>query len=279
MQASEFQAVVWEYYQAHGRHDLPWRKPETDGSLDPYKIVVSEVMLQQTQVARVVPKYEVFLRQFPDAAALAEAPRADVLRAWNGLGYNRRALYLWQAARAIVGPRQGVFPQTADELQTLPGIGAGTAGAIIAYAFNRPAVFAETNVRTVFIYHFLKDQARAHAGGIQDRHILELVQQTLPAATSQKPRYREWYWALTDYGVHLKQTVGNLNRHSRSYGRQSKFEGSQRQVRGQVLRLLGERPQTKTTLSSHIGDSRLPAILDQLLAEGLITWQGGRFSL
>lgn len=150
----QFSDTVWQYYKAHGRHDLPWRQPEANGELDPYKVLVSEIMLQQTQVSRVIPKFYAFIDQFPALEALAQAPLSDVLKFWSGLGYNRRAKFLWQTAGVVVTNHAGRLPQDSRELVTLPGIGYNTAGALLAYAYNRSVVFVETNIRTVFIYHF-----------------------------------------------------------------------------------------------------------------------------
>ena len=255
---ADFQAAVWGCYRQHGR-DLPWRRPEPDGSFDPYKILLSEIMLQQTQVSRVIPKFQAFLARFPSFAALASAPLSEVLVAWSGLGYNRRAKFLWQAAQQIMQSHGGRLPTTSAELTRLPGIGANTAGAVLAYAFNKPVVFIETNIRTVFIHHFFADKQ-----GISDREILDLVARTLPDDA------RTWYWALMDYGSHLKQTVGNLNKLSKHYVKQSAFQGSRRQIRGQVLRLLGEKPRSPGSLQQAISDERLPDVLKALLDEGLI---------
>ena len=255
----DFRQTVWHYYESHGRHDLPWRLPEADGSFDPYKILVSEIMLQQTQVSRVVPKYRQFLESFPSFAALAAASLGDALRVWSGLGYNRRAKFLWQCAQKVVAEHGGRLPDTSAELVRLPGIGPNTAGAVLAYAFNKPALFVETNIRTVFIHHFFSDQE-----GVHDREILDLVAATMP----DKPR--QWYWALMDYGTFLKQSVGNLNSRSKHYAKQSQFEGSKRQIRGQVLRLLGEGPHTSVDLERAITDPRLAGVLKDLVDEGLI---------
>ncbi|HTH71739.1 MAG TPA: hypothetical protein VL737_00045 [Candidatus Pristimantibacillus sp.] len=265
---SDFQATVWRYYREHGRHDLPWRSSEPDGSFDPYKILVSEIMLQQTQVPRVIPKYHEFLERFHSFTALAGAPLSDVLRVWNGLGYNRRAKFLWQCARQVVAIHGGQPPRTTAGLVALPGIGPNTAGAILAYAFNQPVIFIETNIRTVFIHHFFSGQQ-----GVDDRRILDLVAQTLP----DNPR--EWYWALMDYGSSLKQKLGNLNTLSKHYVKQSRFEGSKRQIRGQVLRVLGEQPRTAAQLSSEIADERLAGVLNDLVKESLITCIKGRYRL
>ncbi len=258
----QFQQTVWEYYRAHGRHDLPWRKPEVDGTFDPYKILVSELMLQQTQVPRVLPKFGAFMRQFPTVQSLADATLAEVVRAWNGLGYNRRAKFLWQSAGIICAQHGGVLPSAIEQLVALPGVGANTAGALAAYAYNRPVVFIETNIRTVFIHHFFANKEQ-----VSDKEIADVVAQALP----DDPR--RWYWALMDYGTHLKQTVGNSSARSRHYVRQSAFEGSRRQVRGQVLRILAASSQTQVALSTLIDDKRLAEVLADLKREGFIVEQ------
>lgn len=254
-----FQATVLDYYRKHGRHDLPWRLPEPDGSFDPYKILVSEIMLQQTQVTRAIPKYHQFLKEFPSFDALAAASLGSVVRSWSGLGYNRRAKFLWECAKKIKSEYNGRLPQSQFELTKLPGIGSNTAGAILAYAYNKPAVFIETNIRTVFIYHFF-----SAIQGVHDRDILDLVAKTLP----DEPR--TWYWALMDYGNHLKQTIGNLNTSSKHYVKQSRFEGSGRQIRGHILRLLGGRAHSLKELQAAIPDKRLNAMLDMLIVEGFV---------
>ena len=223
---TEFQALVWDYFQQSGRHDLPWRLAAADGQFDPYTIMVSELMLQQTQVQRVIPKYAEFLQKFPTLQDLAAAELGAVLTAWSGLGYNRRAKFLWQSAQRVVDEYNGVFPQTTAELVNLPGIGKNTAGAIQAYAFNHPVVFIETNIRSVYIHHFFADKT-----DVSDTDILQLV-----AATVDSEHPREWYWALMDYGSHLKKSVGNTSKQSKTYMKQSAFHGSKRQIRGQVIK-------------------------------------------
>jgi len=266
-QKEEFLGVLWGFYAKHSRSTLPWRKTEKDGFFDPYKILVSELMLQQTQVTRVIPKFEAFLQKFPNVEALATADLGDVLRVWQGLGYNRRAKFLWQAAQAIQS--LGGFPKTKEELVKLPGIGPNTAGAILVYAYNQPVVFVETNVRTVYIHHFFADKTDIH-----DKEILNLVEQTI-----DKEHPREFYWALMDYGSHLKATVGNLNSTSKHYTKQSKFHGSRRQVRGAVLRELGTKTQTLAELQTAITDERLVEVLQELKAEGLIREKAGTYFL
>jgi A/G-specific adenine glycosylase len=264
-----FQETVWSFYRDQGRHDLQWRLPQQDGRFDPYKIMVSEIMLQQTQVSRVTTKYEEFVALFPTVQDLAAAKQGDVLRAWSGLGYNRRAKYLHQAAQVIVDQYAGNFPQTVAELIQLPGVGKNTAGAVLAYAFNLPAVFVETNIRTVVIHNFF-----AEASNVSDADIAAVVEASVD---SEHPR--EWYWALMDYGSYLKQTVGNLNKLSKTYAKQTTFKGSKRQIRGQVLKLLASKPHEYQAVEKHVTDERLPIVLQELLAEGLIREEAGGYCL
>lgn len=269
MNSTDFQKLIWEYYDLHGRHDLPWRITENDGTFDPYKIMVSELMLQQTQVPRVIPKYIEFLQKFPTVQALASSTLGDVLIAWSGLGYNRRAKFLWQAAQKIQNEFGGEFPNTLEQLVTLPGVGKNTAGAILAYAYDRPIVFIETNIRTVFIHHFFNDRT-----DIADKDIAEKVAATLP-----KQNAREWYWALMDYGTYIKQTIGNASRKSSSYKRQSAFHGSKRQIRGLIIRELGKGPKAETVLLELAADDRTLTVLQELKAEQMITQRNGQYKL
>lgn len=266
---SNFQNKVLDHYDQHGRHELPWRQPEQDGTFSAYKIVVSEFMLQQTQVTRVIPKYQAFLEAFPTVEHVARAPLAAVLTVWNGLGYNRRAKFLWLAAQKVMEKYQGVFPGTKAELVGLPGIGPNTAGAILAYAYNEPTVFIETNIRTVFIHHFFVGQEQ-----VSDKDLAPLIEQSLVQTDS-----RTWYWALMDYGVYIKRSIGNTARASSSYVKQAAFQGSRRQIRGAVIRLLTEGPQTFQMLASHHPDDRLPGILDDLVAESLVQNDAGIYRL
>lgn len=252
-------AQVLTYYNQNGR-DLPWRLPDPNGNFDPYKITVSEIMLQQTQVSRVWPKYESFLKQFPDVNSLAKAALSDVMVQWQGLGYNRRAKYLHQTAKSVVEKYGGVFPKSQDELSTLPGIGFNTAGAIYVYAFNEPALFIETNIRTVFIHHFFQDK-----DNVADKDILPLLQQSLEG---QDPR--SFYWALMDYGTYIKTQFGNSSARSKHYVKQPRFEGSHRQLRGSVLRTLADGSMTPERLRSLIPDARLDYVIEDLTGEGLI---------
>lgn len=254
-----FQRTVRGHYRRH-RRDMPWRHHPT-----PYRVVVSEVMLQQTQVARVLAKYPRFLTAFPTWGALASAPLPAVLGAWQGMGYNRRALNLQRLAQVVAGDYAGRLPSEPAVLQRLPGIGPGTAGAIAAFAFNRPAVFIETNIRRVFIHHFF-----AAAAAVSDQDIMPLIDQTLDRA-----RPRQWYYALMDYGAYLATAVPNPNRRSQHYSRQSKFQGSDRQIRGAIVRLLLEFPvlTAQDVVNRFPGESpdRIIKILGQLTKEGLLS--------
>lgn len=263
-------------YDRHGRHELPWRQPEADGTFDPYKIWVSELMLQQTQVNRVIPKYEAFLRQFPDVSTLATANLGEVLVAWQGLGYNRRAQYLWLAARQLVEAHDGTVPSTLAELEALPGIGCNTAGAILAYAYNQPAIFVETNVRTVYFHHFFKDQQ-----SVTDKELISLIKQTVPTEQGNTTdlSYRDFYWALMDYGSYLKrQGHGNINQ-SKHYAKQSKFEGSARQVRGRALRVLAQGPMSRDDMLAALADERGTQVIEALEREGMISRTGETYRL
>jgi A/G-specific adenine glycosylase len=268
-QVADFRSVVYDYYLENGRHDMPWRLPEADGHLDPYKILVSELMLQQTQVSRVIPKYHRFLELFPTVQTLADAPLSAVLTAWSGLGYNRRAKFLHQAAKLIVHDFAGNFPRSVEELVKLPGVGRNTAGAVLSYAFNEPAVFFETNVRTVYIHHFFADRT-----DVSDKDLLPYAEAAL-----DRENPRQWYWALMDYGAYLKQSVGNLNKLSMHYTVQSRFAGSRREVRGRVIRELALRTMAKPELVRLIADERLDTVLEDLETEGLVAHVGGTYKL
>ncbi len=255
----KFQKKVLDFYAKQGRHNLPWR-----ATIDPYAILVSEIMLQQTQVDRVVPKYTAFLKQFPNVSALAKAPLSDVIIAWSGLGYNRRAQYLKKAAEAVVEMYGGVFPQTIEGLQKLPGVGPYTAGAVSAFAYNQPVVCIETNIRRVFIHEFFPDAVK-----VFDAEILPLIEKNI-----YRKNPRQWYWALMDYGSYLKTQIPNPNQRSVQYAKQSVFKGSVREVRGAVLRLCSASPVSKSALFALYPPEdavRVQKALDSLASEGLIT--------
>ncbi len=254
---------------------MPWRHTR-----DPYKILVSEVMLQQTQVDRVLPFYKNFLKLFPTPSALAKAPLSKALKAWQGLGYNRRAKFLQQAGKVIVIEHRGRFPKEVSVLEDLPGIGPYTARAIAAFAYNDPEVFIETNIRTVFLYFcFKKKMARSDlAIGVSDKAILSLV---AVALKESKLEPREFYAALMDYGSYLKKQGIKLNKQSKHYVKQSKFEGSARQLRGAILRELLKKPQTKAQLTKNLSRSakEVEQTLNVLRKEGLLKLQKGRYKV
>lgn len=262
----KFVETVWEYYRRHGRRSLPWRRTK-----NPYRILVSEVMLQQTQVERVVPKYTVFLKKFPTLATLASASLGDVLRVWQGLGYNRRAKMLHQCAQAVVREYKGRFPHTHSELMRLPGIGHYTAGAVMAFAFGESVSVIETNIRTVYIHHFFHD----------DTDVLDADIQKIVARTLDVTNPREWYYALMDYGTFLKKTVGNQNSRSKHYAKQSTFKNSDRQIRGAILRLLTQgtciRNKMHNALPFEI--DRIDAQCERLIEEGMVVYSKGRYAL
>ncbi len=268
-QIKKFQTKIWDYYAANGR-DFAWRK-----NITPYLVAVSEIMLQQTQTKRVAEKFPDFIKKFPDFKSLAVASTADVILAWQGLGYNRRALYLRALAQAVVNEYQGKLPTEPEELIKLPGVGKNTAGSIAAFAFNKPTVFIETNIRSVFLHEFFSEQ-----NAISDPDLLPLIEATVP---SKNPR--EWYYALMDYGVHLKKEHKNPSRASKHHTKQSKFIGSKRQVRGEILRRLGVEPLSLHKLEKYVRKlesgriEELPVILKELVNEGFIEQNGPIFTL
>ncbi|WP_417066729.1 adenine glycosylase, partial [Gordonibacter pamelaeae] len=217
-----FTALVRERGAALYR-DLPWRNLD-----DPYAVLVSEIMLQQTQVARVGRFWERFMALFPTIDALASADTSDVLTQWQGLGYNRRALALKRTADLCAAERGGQLPSTAEELVQLPGIGPATAAGVVAFAFDRPSLYLETNVRTVFLHELFPGRE-----GVRDRELAPLVADTCPEEGA-----RAWYYALLDYGAHLKTQVANPSRRSAHHTRQSAFEGSRRQKRAELVRIV-----------------------------------------
>jgi A/G-specific adenine glycosylase len=278
-----FRATVWEFYAAHGR-DLPWRRTR-----DPYLILVSEFMLQQTQVARVIPKYCEFTALFPSIRHLAGAPVADVLRAWQGLGYNRRALNLRRCAESIVAEHGAAVPSTLPALLSLPGVGRSTAAAVRAFAFDEATPFLETNIRSAFIHHFFPEGT-----SVSDAELLPLVEDTLD---HENPR--EWYYALMDYGSWLKSTGPNPSRRSKHAKAQSPFSGSHRQLRAALVRTVlahgsdssngrgrddnpdapksGLDLQALKTLVPGWDESEIECALAELVREGFLRRSGGGF--
>ncbi len=268
-QIKKFQTKIWNYYRTHGR-DFIWRKKIT-----PYYVVVSEIMLQQTQTKRVAEKFPEFIKQFPSFQSLAKASPSTVILAWQGLGYNRRGLFLRELAKKVMSEYSGKLPANPEELITLPGIGKNTAGSVAAFAFNASTVFIETNIRSVYLREFFPNQTE-----VPDTELIPLIEATLA-----KENPREWYYALMDYGVFLKKEFGNPSRASKHHIKQSKFIGSRRQMRGEILRGLGVNPLTVQQLEKYLRKlepertDQLPIILSELVKEGFIEKIGLKFSL
>ena len=263
-QMTAFQETVWDYFRSHER-PMPWRENPS-----PYYVLVSELMLQQTQVPRVIPKFHEFMLRFPTILELGKAPLSEVLKTWNGLGYNRRAKFLWDAARMVEAQFDGKIPDTYEDLVTLPGVGPNTAGAILAYAYNQPTVFIETNIRTVYFHHFFMNQE-----AVSDQELRDVVQETL-----DREQPREWYWALMDYGSYLKQTAGGRLNQSKHYKKQPPLAGSLREMRGMIIRALSHNSISDEQLRSRtIADHRYDVALRALVDEGLIENKNGKWSL
>lgn len=264
-QITHFQQRVWEYFRTHAR-PMPWRDDPT-----PYSVMVSELMLQQTQVPRVITKFTEFVERFPDIKSLAGASLAEVLGLWNGLGYNRRAKFLHDAAQKISIEYGGKIPDSQEALVALPGIGPNTAGAILAYVYNQPVVFIETNIRTVLFHHFFADSDSK----ISDKELYELAEQVL-----DKDSPREWYWALMDYGTYLKKTAGGRLESSLHYKKQSPLRGSLREMRGRIIKKLTAGSLTESELHEAVGvDERFAPALMSLKHDGLVTQEGDAISL
>jgi len=256
-----FQKLILAHHHANQR-PMPWRETR-----DPYCILISEIMLQQTQVERVKAKYAEFLAAFPTLADLAAAQLPQVLLVWQGLGYNRRALALKRCAEEIADRFAGRFPTEIEALESLPGIGSYTARAVATFAFGAEAAFIETNIRTLFIHFFFHDRDK-----VADREIMPLVEATLDRADP-----RTWYYGLMDYGVMLKQNHPNPGRRSAHHTRQSRFEGSNRQLRSRMLRSVMEQPGVTAKELAELLGAEPEAVkrnLEAMEREGFLCKQG-----
>ncbi len=263
---SSFIKRIYDYYRDNKR-PFAWRNTD-----NPYYVVVSEIMLQQTQTHRVVDKFDQWVATFPTIEALAQSPQDKVLATWQGLGYNRRALALKQLAQQVVQEFKGEIPNDPDTLVTFKGIGPYTASSICTFAFNKPTVFIETNIRAVFIHEFFPKEKEVH-----DNQLMPLIEKTL-----DKKEPREWYYALMDYGVMLKKTHKNPSRNSAHHTKQSKFEGSDRQVRGTILKMLiSDRSLSEQDFIHTIPREapKVKKILSSLEQEGFIRYNKGYYYL
>lgn len=260
----KFISFLENFYTQNKRDSLPWRKTR-----DPYKILVSEIMLQQTQVSRVLVKYKEFIQTFPTAKSLASAQLRDVLVLWQGLGYNRRAKFLYQAAQKLSTSNKKDF-SSYEFWTSLPGVGQSTAGAVLAFTQNKPVLFIETNIRAVLLHHFFKDKTEVHDTEV--RNVLQKLLNSLPENFGP----RDFYYALYDYGSELKQKLGKqktkLHQKSKHYSRQSKFSGSRRQLRAFILKVrLGTKTMKDlpTSLKEYTKED-IASVKKELRAEGLI---------
>lgn len=265
-QAAAFRRRMWNWYTHNGRHQLPWRRTR-----NPYKVLVSELMLQQTQVSRVLPKYKTWCRRFPTTQSVARAKLAEVLTCWQGLGYNRRALNLHRLCMVVEDEYGGKLPAVVAELESLPGIGPYTARAVASFAYETPVAVVETNIRKVILHYFFQAKQR-----VTEQEIVRVAEQLL-----DRRRPREWNWALMDYGALQRAGFGavNPNRRAAAYRRQSPYQGSMRQLRAAVMKcVLTRRVVDQAALkrylslrrSSVLQIKKLPSILRQLVIEGFL---------
>ena len=258
-----FQKQVMDWWSENAR-DLPWRRDPS-----PYNVLVSEIMLQQTQVSRVVPKFNEFMDMFPTIESLASASTKQLLQVWSGLGYNRRAIWLKEAARQIV--EQGEFPKSVKELQELKGVGPYTSRSILIFAFNRDLAAVDTNIRRVLI-----------ASGFADEDTSDKELQSTADAVLFRGRSRDWHNALMDYG---SQVLTSSSTGISPTSKQTCYEGSSRQVRGAVIRMLTnvnelELREIMQLLDCDLRASEIECILTQLIADGLVEKvQGSKYRI
>jgi A/G-specific adenine glycosylase len=266
METAEFRKTIYAHYKKAGR-DFPWR-----GKVSPWGVMVSEFMLQQTQTDRVVPFYEKWMKKWPKIEDMANASMEDALREWNGLGYNRRGYFLKKSAEMICRDFDGRIPGVPQNLIHLPGVGPYIAGAIACFAYNYPAVFIETNIRSTVIYFYFPEKE-----DIKDNEIKPILEKTL-----DRENPRKWYYALMDYGAQLKKNVENPGRKSAHYVKQAPFEGSSRQKRGKILRTLltfGPGNVEDIEMATEIKEEELYKILLTLEKESLVAEAGGIYRI
>ncbi len=257
----EFQKKVFSFYQKNKR-DLPWRK-----TTDPYKILLSELMLQQTQVNRVILYYEKWITRWPDIHALASASLAEVLQAWMGLGYNTRAINLHKAARKIVTEFDNDVLEAMKQYKEIPGVGRYTLQAVQIFSTNADLVTVDTNIRRIFIKEFNLPEK------VSDKELWKLAEKCLPIGKS-----RDWHNALMDYGaLHLTSQKTGIKPKTQ----QSRFEGSDRQIRARILRCLLNDTMSLSELKKtfRIEQKRLRRILDKMVTEKIIVNKNNSYQL
>ena len=261
---ASFQKTIRGYYTRQGR-SFPWRE-----TMDPYAILVSEVMLQQTQTDRVVSKYAEWIKVFPTVEVLAQAPQRKVLTVWQGLGYNRRALNLHRLAQVLVREYKGIVPRDTETLESLPGIGPYTAGAIRAFAFDEPGIFLETNIRAVYLHFFFGGSVK-----VSDKELLLRVAETLPRRS-----IRTWYNALMDYGAMLKRTKKSFCDQSIHYTKQTRFRGSRRELRGEIIRQASKKKNiSPKDFKIRNSEERIQSVFSDLVREGFLKQKSNTYTL
>ncbi|MGA9530819.1 MAG: hypothetical protein WBQ73_02915 [Candidatus Babeliales bacterium] len=264
----DFCSMIKGFYKQNKRY-FPWRMTD-----DSYAIFVSEVMLQQTQTERVVRKYEQFMQHFPSWQSVAQSSLHEIMKLWQGLGYNRRARVVFEGAQKIVNVYQGLMPSDPVILETFYGIGAATAGSLCAFAYNMPTVFIETNIRSVFLHTFFNKGMK-----VTDAVLMPLIAQTLDQTNP-----REWYYALMDYGVFLKKNGPNPSLRSAHHTKQKRFIGSDRQLRGKIIVLLTQADKQKLPLNFIIkmlrsNDQKIKKLIQDLIKEKLLQENKGMLSI
>ncbi len=262
-----FQKKIFRWWEKN-RRDLPWRHTN-----DPYKILVSEVMLQQTTVSRVLTKYPGFIKRYPTLKDLAVSRPADVLRIWKGMGYNRRALHLHQTAKVIVQKYGEFFPKDEQELVKLPGLGRYTARAVLVFAFNKNVAMVDTNIRQIITHFFFHDTPQP------EKNIQELADQLVPKGMSW-----EWHQALMDFGSHMR-TVSSIKYQVSSKKKKPPFKQSNRYFRGRIIDLLRDRSYKENELIKNLcsmygkDETFYISLLKALEKEGLVAYKKSTWKL
>lgn len=262
---SKFHALIFTWWDSN-RRDLPWRKTH-----DPYKILVSEIMLQQTQVARVILKYQEFISTYPHVLSLSQAPVSDIIRLWKGLGYNRRALYLKKTADIVSNLYGGVFPKDEQLLTKLPGLGRYTARAILVFAYKQQVGMVDTNIRQIITHFFFKDASQ------KEKVIQEFADALVPKGKSW-----QWHQALMDYGA---LELPKIRRPKVQKKKTISFRDSNRFYRGRIIDALRDHEWDAGELVKHISyrygksDTMVENIVESLVKDGLITRLGKKINL